>query len=44
VLSNDFYVNDLVSGTSTIEEAIKMQQENSLAASNSRAYIEEVGI
>jgi hypothetical protein len=27
VLSNDFYVDDLLSGTSTIEEAIKMQQE-----------------
>jgi hypothetical protein len=26
-LSNDFYVNDLLSGTSTSEEAIKMQQE-----------------
>jgi len=27
VLSNDFYVNDLLSGTSTLEDAIKMQQE-----------------
>jgi hypothetical protein len=27
VLSNDFYVDDLLSGTSTVEEAIKMQQE-----------------
>ena len=27
VLSNDFYVDDLLSGTSTIEEATKMQQE-----------------
>jgi hypothetical protein len=27
VLSNDFYVDDLLSGASTIEEATKMQQE-----------------
>jgi len=27
VLSNDFYVDDLLSGTSTIEEAINMQKE-----------------
>jgi len=27
VLSNDFYVDDLLSGTSTIEDAIKVQQE-----------------
>jgi len=27
VLSNDFYVDDLLSGTSTTEVAIKMQQE-----------------
>jgi hypothetical protein len=27
VLSNDFYVDDLLSGTSTIEEAIKIQKE-----------------
>ena len=30
VLSNDFYVDDLLSGTSTTEEAIKVQQEISL--------------
>jgi hypothetical protein len=27
VLSNDFYVDDLLSGTSTVKEAIKLQQE-----------------
>ena len=27
MLSNDFYVDDLLSGTSTIEDAIKVQQE-----------------
>jgi hypothetical protein len=27
VLSNDFYVDDLLSGASTIEDAIKVQQE-----------------
>jgi len=27
VLSNDFYVDDLLSGTSTIEDAIKVQKE-----------------
>jgi hypothetical protein len=27
VLNNDFYVNDLLSGTSTIEDAINMQKE-----------------
>jgi hypothetical protein len=30
VLSNDFYVDDLLSGTSTIEDAINMQKEISL--------------
>jgi hypothetical protein len=30
VLSNDFYVDDLLSGTSTLEDAIKMHQEISL--------------
>jgi hypothetical protein len=27
VLSNDFYVDELLNGTSTVKEAIKMQQE-----------------
>jgi hypothetical protein len=27
VLSNDFYVDDVLSGTSTLEDAIKMQQQ-----------------
>ena len=27
MLSNDFYVDDLLSGTSTLEDAIKVQQE-----------------
>jgi len=30
VLSNDFYIDDLLSGTTTIEDAIKVQQEISL--------------
>jgi len=38
VLSNDFYVDELLRGTSNKEDAIKVQ-----VASNSRIYTEEVG-
>jgi hypothetical protein len=40
VISNDFYIHDLLSGTSTVEDATR----NINSAANSRAYIEKVGI
>jgi len=41
VLSNDSYVDDLLSGSSTIEDATKVQKEISLLRT---ADIEKVGI
>jgi len=44
MLSNDIYVDDLLSGTSTIEDAIKVQQEISSLLQIAGFTIEKVGI